>query len=458
VRAGEFLEETVLPVLQQRLDTTFPEFGWRRDALGWVATNEEFTHRAFDARAERVVAHGHAPPGFLIHGADAVPWTAYVNGGQLPRGDDFKTAVKLLAERAGVDTSPLDPQAPRDRRVDLLHDFFTLTRMELHGKAGLDARAYLEDRGLPERAIDNSGLGVVPREGDTRRLLETAGYTEQEIATSGVVADGRWPGRLCGAWRDNRARIRTLWARTLHDTDTAPKFLYLRGAGRSDLPPYGFSDVLKLPLSERRELVLVEGLLDVHTLRARGLANIASVGAARIHPETLARLIRHGIETVTLALDNDQAGREGLERAIDRAATLESAPALRVLDPSRLGDAKDPDEHVRKYGIDTFRERLDEAECGITWRAIERTHDVTPASGAFERRDALRTAGEWLGTLPARLALEVDDAIRAVSERCGYDPPAVERAFHARFWPRERDRSLDIGTSPTRELDHSIEM
>ena len=41
----------------------------------------------------------------------------------------------------------------------------------------------------------------------------------------------------------------------------------------------------------------------------------------------------------------------------------------------------------------------------------------------------------------------------------GYDPKAVERAFHAKFWaagpePRGREPALQ----PTRELDHSIDL
>ena len=35
--------------------------------------------------------------------------------------------------------------------------------------------------------------------------------------------------------RDERSNVRTLWARTTQESDTAPKFLYLRGAGRSGI-------------------------------------------------------------------------------------------------------------------------------------------------------------------------------------------------------------------------------
>src|SRR3954454_5469154 len=103
----DYYTDVVLPALAERLDVAFPEFGWRRDARGWIATNEETTHRVLGVRAERVVAHGPAPRGFLVHGAEATLWTAYVSGGGVPRGEIFNRAVLDLAQRAGVDTAPI---------------------------------------------------------------------------------------------------------------------------------------------------------------------------------------------------------------------------------------------------------------------------------------------------------------------------------------------------------------
>src|SRR6266508_5971790 len=103
VRASDFYTETVLPTLAERLDHAFPEFGWRRDARGWVATNEEHTHARLGVRAERVVAHGPAPRGFLVHGGEPTLWTAYLNGGSVPRGDDFVRVVSAPRHAAAVE-------------------------------------------------------------------------------------------------------------------------------------------------------------------------------------------------------------------------------------------------------------------------------------------------------------------------------------------------------------------
>lgn len=431
--------DEVLPALAGQLDRAFPEFGWRRDRNGWVATNDELTHRLLGVRADRVVAHGEAPPGFLVHGAGPTLWTAYVNGGEPPRGAAFVDAVRTLAERAGLAPDLLEEPRPVDRRADLLHDFFVLGRRELMSDRGAAARAYLvEQRGFPERSLDESALGLVPAAERADEALRRLGYSREEIDAAAVLADSRWPGRVVGAWRDERARVRTLWARTLDPAANGDgKYLYLRGASRAGLLPYGASSVIAGPAVDRSTLILVEGVIDVHQLRARGFENAAALGGTSIRPAAFELLARRGVERVILALDNDQAGREATARVVEAAGRATNAPAIQVVEPTRLGRHKDPDALVRSEGIDAFRPLVDEATCGIMWRALEHVRGLGPdVSG---RREALARAGKWLGQLPARLSLEQEDAVRAAAEVCGYSPEAAARSFRARFW-RSPDR------------------
>jgi len=432
--AVDYYTDVVLPERYERLDAAFPEFGWRRDARGWIATDDEFTHRVLGVRADRVVAHGPVPRGFLVHGGDATLWTAYVAGGAVPRGESFVQTVVEIARRAGVDTGPLEHTAPRDRRTDLLHDFFTLCRWELAAEAGAPAREYLEQRGLPRDAIERCGLGVVPPQRTVRDCLRSSGYSEAEIEQSGVLADSRWPARICGAWRDERGRIRTLWARSLDSSEDSVRYLYLRGASRTHLPPYGLAWVLK-ETPRPSEVVLLEGLLDVHHLRAAGYGTVAAVGGTGTSHRLFERLAQLGFDCVTLCFDNDSAGRAATAKAIEQSVRATASPAISVVAPEHLSPAKDPDELVRERGVEAFRRITSTGECGVTWRALDLTSNVNADSPTPDRRRALAVAGEWLGSLPARLALEQEDALKAVAERCGYSPPAVERAFRARYWP-----------------------
>src|SRR5262249_8743054 len=109
-------------------------------------------------------------------------------------------------------------------------------------------------------------------------------------------------------------------------------------------------------------------------------------------------------------------------------------PAVRVLEPAALGGAKDPDAFVQAHGIDRFRTLVDGADCAVQWRVGELISGVRPNDETRVRRAALARAGRWLGTLAPRYALEQEDAIRRLADRCGYSREAVERAFRARFW------------------------
>src|SRR5439155_19460037 len=109
-----------------------------------------------------------------------------------------------------------------------------------------------------------------------------------------------------------------------------------------------------------------------------------------------------------------------------------------------FGNAKDPDEYVRVRGISAWNKLIEARECGVSWRALELAGELTEQPDV--RRAALRRAGTWLGSLPPRLALEQEDAVRAIAGRCGYSVPAVERAFRARYWS-ERARAVESGVA-----------
>ncbi|MGZ4334869.1 MAG: hypothetical protein ACXVRJ_11440 [Gaiellaceae bacterium] len=171
------------------------------------------------------------------------------------------------------------------------------------------------------------------------------------------------------------------------------------------------------------------------------------MGGARVQPDALRQFARLGIDSLVLALDNDASGRDGTARAVERITRLTDAPVLRVLDPERLGNSKDPDAFVQTHGVTSFGTLVAAADCAVSWRAREFVKGITPDSEARRRRAALARAANWLGTLPPRYALEQEDAIRQVAERCGYSRDAVERAFRARFW----DCSERRGRGPVME-------
>jgi DNA primase len=69
----------------------------------------------------------------------------------------------------------------------------------------------------------------------------------------------------------------------------------------------------------RREIVLVEGVMDLHQLRAHGVENAAALGGLGIGPKTFERLSHLGVERVTFCFDRDEPGRSAAARAIEQS-------------------------------------------------------------------------------------------------------------------------------------------
>lgn len=234
-----------------------------------------------------------------------------------------------------------------------------------------------------------------------------------------------------------------------------PRYLYLRGASWSKLPPYGFQ-------RRTRELVLVEGFLDYHQLAAHGIDNTAALGSTRTTVQLFEHLSRLGVATVVLCLDSDRSGRDGTVRAIENAVRARTSPAIYVANTDGIS-AKDPDALVRAHGIDTWRKLIDHRECGIAWRTREMVKGIGADTPLDQRRQTLRETGAWLGTLPPRLALEQEDAVKLAAERCGYSPEAARRDFQKKYFHElGKDVSNDVtataGVGMERKLEAGIDL
>jgi DNA primase len=450
-----FLEEAVLPALYDRLDSVFPEFGWRRDREGWVATNRDHTKGLTGARPERVVCH--IPSGFLVHGGDSTTWLSYVNGGTPPHGKDFVEAVKKLAALSGVsfperDMTPeeIERAEKRERREALLRAFLAHVHENLMADGGKDARDYLEGRGLTGPAVED--LGLFTTRDAVRSALTSKGFTADEVDASGVVHDGRWEGRLIIPWRDKWGRLGTFAARDLSGTaDEASKYLYMRGTDKSALVAFGLDRALR---ARADLLVLVEGLLDVVNLQSRGLLNVAAVGGAggELTEKRWEALASFGVRTVALVLDNDSPGRAGTVAAVENvikvyhAKNVRNVPVLYVVDPGLLGDSKDPDEFVREHGEEAFRALLGKREAAELFKGRHILGDVSPESPDHQRQEAADKMAAYAGTLRGgRSALYVEDLVFLASERTGYSLAAlknVEKMNEAGRKRGELDKAL----------------
>lgn len=466
----EFLDERVLPVLFDRLDAAFPEFGWRPTRDGWRAT------RRVDSlpnapRPDRVVCN--RPCGFLVHGDGPTSWTAYVNGGTPPSGVDFVAAVRKLAGLAGVDSSPLDrPLTPeeaasherRERRSDLLETFVAQAQAALLDESHGVARNYLAGRGFPEKDLADLPFGVYTSQADVEAQLVAAGFTAGEVRASGLLEDGRWAGRLVLPWRDRQGRIATVAARDLVGTaDVGAKYLYLTGGRKPEA--FGLDVALRPAAGGRDHLVLVEGLLDVVGLQARAFRNVAALGGdgKLLTADRWAALASFGVKRATLVLDNDPKpdgswpGRDGTVAALDNLQRATAAPEVWVVDPAALGDCKDPDLVVRRHGLDAFREVLERRESGNVFLGRVALGNVTPESPLHERREAADRVLDLVARLRGPQAdLDKEDLLQLAAERTGYTEETLADVAQDHTERRRRESAEAQLRRKLREVDAGL--
>src|SRR5579863_9691333 len=283
----------------------------------------------------------------------------------------FVEAVERLAAEAGMALPAPDPRAAETEKkqaglLDWLEMAAAWFEAELRRPSGREARAYLENRGLPEADWKRFRLGYSPP-GRTalKDYLVAKGAQPGSLIEAGLLIapeDGgapydRFRERIIFPIADARGRIVSFGGRAL---DPEARAKYLNGP---DTPLfhkgrllYGLPEARRLlhAAGEGAPLVVVEGYMDVIACQRAGVAAVAPMGTALTEEQMEALWRLH--EEPTLCFDGDRAGRAAAFRAIDRA--------LPVLKPGRsfkfamaLG-GKDPDDVLRAEGAAALKARL----------------------------------------------------------------------------------------------------
>jgi DNA primase len=140
-------------------------------------------------------------------------------------GVDFRDALKLLAERAGVELEQYrgekGPTRDEKERLYELHEAAVAYFVEtLNSRA--DVREYLSKRGLADATIDGWRLGyALPEWRTLTEHLRKSGFTDQEILASGLAIEPR---------RESSESL------TTHNSQPPTKSIYDRFRGRIMFP------------------------------------------------------------------------------------------------------------------------------------------------------------------------------------------------------------------------------
>lgn len=282
-------------------------------------------------------------------------------------GVDFKGALKILAEKAGVPLVYERGAGENKGKLDRLRE--ALARAEAFYAENLrpegPAYAYALSRGLSAETIKNWNLGLAPD--SWRTLLEKLaadGFTNNELIAAGLVkeADGkkgtwydRFRNRLMFPIRDSAGRVVAFTGRAL-DPDDQAKYL---NSPETDL--YKKSEVLfgmdkaKDAIRTRGFALLVEGQMDLLMLHQIGFANTVALSGTALSKEHLSLMKRYA-DNLMLALDADRAGLAASQK--NAIAALACGMRVKAV---KLPLGKDPADLAKDTPQDLTR-RISEAK------------------------------------------------------------------------------------------------
>jgi DNA primase len=300
-------------------------------------------------------------------------------------GVDFRGALKILAEKAGVEIVNQKVDKGRTDRVEKLRDAMTqaVTYFQKNLSVGSEAYKYVLSRGLTAEMIKEWQLGFAPAE--WRGLLEElqagggaagmgdgtagtssksgGGFSSAELTAAGLIKEAdnragtwydRFRNRVMVPIRDIAGRTVAFTGRTLDPNDGA-KYL---NSPETELFKKGEvlfgMDRAKDAIRTRGFAILVEGQFDLLLLHQIGFTNTIALSGTALTPQHLS-LIKRYADNLMLCLDADRAGLAASAKHAD--AALRAGFRVKAV---RLPEGKDPADLASENPKD-FAKRVSDA-------------------------------------------------------------------------------------------------
>lgn len=342
-------------------------------------------------------------------------------------GVDFKGALKILAEKAGV---PLVySKGEKTDAKDRLFEVMEAATMFYQTRLNDEATKYLKERGLTDETIRAFRLGYAGDEwSEMSDFLKQKKFTEKEMLDAGLAKKGERGGitdkfrnRIMFPIADTAGRVVAFSGRTFGEKahPDAPKYLNSPETAlfHKSRILYGF-DRAKQTIRKHNFAILVEGQMDLLASHQAGWANTVAVSGTAFTVEHAA-LLKRMSENLVIALDPDEAGFKAASRAA--RAALSQGMHVKV---AQLPKDLDPADLILKNGAEAWRKCIREAKEIITFLL-----DVLEAHAKSKenfRRSVESIVLPFLADVQSPIAKEQYE--KEVAKRLGVSESAVRAA------------------------------
>jgi DNA primase catalytic core len=347
----DWINSELYPSLFESIDRAFPEHNFNRYRSGWRSKTylDGTPHKE---RKDKTEVSKKMPGRIFEWGGENLSLIDYV----MRRDNlEFPKALKTLSDVIGI-TPPnqLDPVAYKSfvKRQSLLEEANGYFIESLQGSEVI--KDYLSSRGYSQEDIKTMELGYIPDQESLHKHLESKGFTKEETKeglnlTNGIGSTNRLsiPFRSGG----------NLKGFVFRATEEGVEMKYLNSTGLSR----GESFFNISSLKGDKDLIVVEGYLDALICEARGIDNVVGLGSNKVTSEQIKDAIRRGAKKITLCLDGDKGGKEGLIQAIQVILGEGINNVYTVILNSLDGSKVDPDSFIKEQGVEAFERAVKQA-------------------------------------------------------------------------------------------------
>jgi len=319
--------------------------------------------------------HNEKKPSFFVNPARQI-WHCFGScseGGDIFKfvmkieGVEFGDALRMLAQKAGVELKREDPKvrSQRQRLYEITELACLFFEKQLEGShSGQEAKKYLLDRKMSEESIKKWRVGYAPDIWDAlSKFLIGKGYKGDELEKVGLGFKSQKTGSYCDRFRgrimfpifDLSSQVVAFGGRTLKKDETA-KYINSPATLLYDKSKtlYGLNKAT-MSIRKKEGCILVEGYMDVIMASQAGFENVVATSGTALTQWQL-RILKRYSENLYTAFDMDLAGDAATKRGID----LAQAEGFNIKIIS-MPEGKDPADIASESPI-LFSELVDKAK------------------------------------------------------------------------------------------------
>ncbi|PIV65297.1 MAG: DNA primase [Candidatus Nealsonbacteria bacterium CG01_land_8_20_14_3_00_12] len=247
-------------------------------------------------------------------------------------GVEFGDALRILAQRAGVELKPIRPELKTERNrlyeiCELATRFFEKQLEE--SSTGKEAKKYLLSRNISEESIKKWRLGYAPDVWQgLSDFLTSRSYKKEEVEKAGLGISSdqgsfydRFRGRIIFPIFDLNSQVVGFGGRIFKEKDKTEIAKYVNTPNTllydKSRILYGL-DKAKVEIRKKDSCILVEGYTDVIMTHQAGTQNVVATSGTALTPEQL-KILRRYSNNLILGFDMDVAGDTATKRGIDLA-------------------------------------------------------------------------------------------------------------------------------------------